>query len=58
MKWICHNLDKEQEFENFDYQNVAFSADSIPICPLCKSSPYESDFGGFHRQINEIEEGE
>ena len=38
----------QKEFENFDYEPVVWSADSLPVCPWCGRSVYDDDYSETH----------
>ena len=31
-------------FKEYDYKNVIWSGDKLPCCPICRITPYESNF--------------
>lgn len=53
---ICKKYEPHT-FDEYDYLNVIFSGDSIPVCPICRMSPYEKQFNEFHESVGvEVEE--
>lgn len=39
-------------FGALTYRPVAWSSDSIPVCPHCGASPYDANYGENHRDEN------
>lgn len=50
-QYIC--LKHSKTFSDYEYQSVSWSGDKLPVCPICKQSPYKSSFGEFHAQYRD-----
>lgn len=42
-----------REFEEFHYQRVFWSGDSISVCPYCRTNVYEGEFEWKEEQTDE-----
>lgn len=41
---------KQKHFTDYKYEAVIWSGDSLPVCPHCRKSLYESNFAKTHSQ--------
>lgn len=44
--YTCIKFDKQ--FTEYVYVPVSWSGDTLPVCPLCRLSPYENNFDTNH----------
>lgn len=51
MKTLCKKVGKT--FDEYKTQSVAFSADSISVCPFCNETPWDRSFDDTHEQVLE-----
>ena len=48
-KPIVHTcLVHKKQFTEYVYVPVSWSGDTLPVCPLCRVSPYETKFDQTH----------
>jgi hypothetical protein len=41
-------LKHKKQFTDYEYQSVSWSGDSLPVCPLCRLTPYDKEFDKLH----------